>query len=208
MKPEVADFLKTFDALAPGEWFTLTTEKPATDFVQALQDERRGLFHWDVIESAPGRYRVEIARRRRKGPEGLSDFLMHEHDLIEDLLDRVKFFEYLDKPAEVARCLTELRCVLGRHMDMEESVLMPAIERKGADVPARLHVILAEHAQIKRLLKDAELQRADGNWSGLRKLLRKLGAAFEEHDEHEEELVAELRGRQEETLVDRLQRHV
>lgn len=55
--------LSTFDALAPGESFTLVNDHDPVPLRYQFEAERAGIFGWEYLERGPDLWRVEISRR-------------------------------------------------------------------------------------------------------------------------------------------------
>jgi uncharacterized protein (DUF2249 family) len=58
-----ATIFRTFDALEPGETFTLVNDHDPVPLHYQFQTQRTGAFRWEYAERGPSIWRVEISRR-------------------------------------------------------------------------------------------------------------------------------------------------
>ncbi|MBA3854788.1 MAG: hemerythrin [Gemmatimonas sp.] len=58
-----ATIFRTFDALAPGEQFTLVNDHDPVPLHYQFQTQRTGAFRWEYVERGPSVWLVEISRR-------------------------------------------------------------------------------------------------------------------------------------------------
>lgn len=58
-----ATIFRTFDALAPGESFTLVNDHDPVPLRYQFEAERAGAFEWEYLARGPEEWRVTISRR-------------------------------------------------------------------------------------------------------------------------------------------------
>ena len=178
------ELLETFDALGGGESFVLVAVAEARDLLLALQEDRPGLFEWDVLEAGP-LHRIEITRRPLARSPSVAELLEHEHARLEGILARTCALVDRERVGEGAQRFAEFRCGLERHMDMEEQVLLEEFGTlAGLDRRAALQV-RADHGELRELLKEASASLADGDVLSFREVTGELRALLVDHDARE-----------------------
>lgn len=144
--------LETFDALPAGEHFVLLHDHYPKPLLYQFMAERRGQFEWNVLQSRPGVFRVEIEKRAAPGARGVAGYLQTDHVRLDAFIAELEGRLDVGDLTAARPLFDDLACGLERHMQVEEQVLFPAFERvtgmRGGPVP----VMHQEHVQLRALL--------------------------------------------------------
>jgi uncharacterized protein (DUF2249 family)/hemerythrin-like domain-containing protein len=141
---------RTFDALGPEETLVLVSDHDPASLVPRFQAERPGRFDWNVLEAEPERFRVEIRRRAVEGPYSTSEYLQQDHRRLDGIVTRARSLAADRSFDEAARRFAEFACGLNHHIDMEENILFPVVERVTGPAGGPTTVMRMEHADIRQ----------------------------------------------------------
>jgi uncharacterized protein (DUF2249 family)/hemerythrin-like domain-containing protein len=170
--------LRTFDALPPGGAMVVMSDQDLKALLFQFQERRTLAFDWSVLLDDPDEHRVEVRRRPSRGPTGVVDYLSWDHRRLDAILVEVK--RLLERPgcAAAGPRFREFQCGLGRHIDMEEQILLPAFERVTGVGGNPMAVIYTEHEiahraclTIAELLEDDDQAAALAEVESLREML-------------------------------------
>jgi uncharacterized protein (DUF2249 family) len=147
--------LPLFEQLPRGQGLTLISDQGELEVLEFLQQQHAGEFDWYQLETGPGRWLLVLSRR----PAGVSrhrqvlEFMeadhRHIHELLADL-DRAARRGERDGIVEHAR---HLQTALGRHIKVEEEVLLPIIAERLGSPRGPAAVLRDEHIQIDAMVK-------------------------------------------------------
>ena len=127
-----ARVLAVFDALAPAETLVLLGGDASGDVLRGLQNERRGLFEWSVLEPGPAIWRIAISRRDgTTGPlRGVNEALSWDHDRLEAIEEAAFRKRGAGDLQGAYELYAEFAAGLRRHIGFEEELLFPAFEER------------------------------------------------------------------------------
>ena len=209
-----ARVLAAFEALAPGETLVLVGGDAGGDVLRSLQNERRGLFEWSVLEPGPAIWRIAIARRAgAAGPlRGVNEALSWDHDRLEAIEEAAFRKRAVGDLQGAYELYAGFAAGLRRHIGFEEELLFPALEEHTGFPPTAgpTAVMRAEHSEIKELLDRIEVGIGDAA-APVEELRSSFHAVLREHNFKEEEVLYpgadELLGAEEaDRLVGEIQR--
>jgi uncharacterized protein (DUF2249 family)/hemerythrin-like domain-containing protein len=183
------EIFRTFDELALGKAFILVTDHEPKPLLHQFQSERPGAFDWNVLESGPERFRIEIRRRSTSGPRAVREFLGDDHHRLDAILRRAAISAHAGSFADARASFAEFRCGLERHIEMEEQILFPSFEKETGITGGPTVVMHLEHLEIRRLMNaiGASLQAED--LAGLLETIREFTTLLEEHNVKEENVL-------------------
>lgn len=206
------EIFSTFDALAPGEAFILVNDHQPKPLLYQFQFERPGAFDWSVLEAGPEVFRVEIRRRSPAAPRGVREFLGEDNRRLDSILRNAARLAHDGSFAAALRSFGEFRCGLARHIEMEEQVLFPALERLTGRSGGPTAVLKMEHLEIQRLIAAIGASLRAEDLAGVLDKLPELATRLEEHNAKEENVLyptvdrAAGGDRERDELVQRMQR--
>jgi uncharacterized protein (DUF2249 family)/hemerythrin-like domain-containing protein len=154
--------LRTFDALTPGHAMIIVSDQDPKSLLFQFQERRALGFDWSVLRDAPPEYRVEVRRRATRGPVGVAEYLNWDHQRLDALLSEVHRRLERGSCAAATPRFAEYRCGLGRHIEMEEQILLPAFETVTGVGGNPMATIYTEHETAHRMCEEiAEALAAD-----------------------------------------------
>ncbi|MBI4615728.1 MAG: DUF2249 domain-containing protein [Planctomycetes bacterium] len=180
------EIFRTFDTLAAGGAFVLVNDHEPRPLLYQFQVERPGQFEWNVLETGPELWRVEIARRREVGSRSVSDFLGTDHRRLDAIAVEVDCLVHAGYFAEAQRRFAEFRCGLDRHIEEEEKVLFPLFEERTGSADGPTAVMRDEHVRIRRGMGQTATAIHDMDREGYAESTRALRELLEEHNRKEE----------------------
>jgi uncharacterized protein (DUF2249 family)/hemerythrin-like domain-containing protein len=170
--------LAGFDALRADQGVLLVSDHPPRAVLAHLQEERAGRFEWNVLESGPATYRIEVLRRPVEGPRQVRECLGEDHRRLDGILGEVERLVSARAFDEAGRRMSEFSCGLNRHIEIEERIMFPEFEDVTGGEFGPTNMMRAEHVEIRRFMAQAEtaVQAGDGNVfaravAGLRQVL-------------------------------------
>jgi uncharacterized protein (DUF2249 family)/hemerythrin superfamily protein len=178
-----------FDALSPDEAFVLLNDHDLTAVLRQFQIERPGRFDWNVLESGPEHFRVEIRRRIAVGPRSVNEYLGGDHRRLDQALaDVMQFFDARNWRLARER-FSEFTCGLNRHIDAEERVLFPRYEELDRANRGPTRVMRAEHIAIRELMDEVESALLAEDDKRASQWLQALAGDLESHNVKEESVL-------------------
>lgn len=186
------DTLRAFDALQPGQVFVMASAGDPRPVLRRLQSERPRQFEWSVLEAGPARYRIEIRRRARTGPRGVSEYLGWDHDRLACILSEVTRLVGDGAHADAARVFAEFACGLNWHIDAEEITLFPAFEQKTGILEGPTAVLRDDHRQIRRRMAEVADHLKAGDAAAAGRAITALDDILGQHNIMEEQVLYPL----------------
>lgn len=157
--------LMAFDALPPGERFTLRLERSPGALLALFQKERKGQFDWSPTAEGPKFFEVEISRRdsERGSLREVNEALAWDHDRLDGLESRAFKARERGDFVEAQALYAVFAFGLRRHIRFEEELLFPEFESRlglsSAMGPSA--VMRDEHREILECL--ARIERSIGD---------------------------------------------
>jgi hemerythrin-like domain-containing protein/uncharacterized protein (DUF2249 family) len=194
----VAAALAAFDTLAPGETLVVMSSLPAHDLLDALQQERKGLFEWTPGGSASGMHGIEVLRRDAipGSPRGVFEALAWDHDRLEALEQAAFGALEAGDPAKAQALFADFARGLGRHIRFEEEILFPAVESRAGFPPnaGPTAVMRAEHVEIRSCLSGITAALGAGG-AGATQIRARMTDVLGGHNLKEEQILYPLADR-------------
>ena len=184
---QIPEALAAFDALQAGERLVLVGDEIPRGLLSHLQQERPGLFDWNLLEGGPDRYRVEVARRVRARPRDVEECLGEDHRRLGRIFVEVERLLASGAFAEAARRIPEFACGMFRHIEIEERILFPEFEDVTGGEFGPTNALRADHLRIRRLVAQLEWEARAADSGACALTLEKLRRILTEHHVKEEE---------------------
>ncbi|HEY3354095.1 MAG TPA: DUF2249 domain-containing protein [Polyangia bacterium] len=181
--------LRTFDALAPGQAMVVRSDTDPKSILFQLQEQRTLSFDWSVLRDGPADYRVEVRRRPSQGPSGVAEYLSWDHQRLDAILLEVRRSLEKRSCAETLPRFADFRCGLGRHIEMEEQILLPAFESVTGVAGNPMAVVYTEHELAHRACEDVEAALRAGDRPGALLQVESLREMLLLHNLKEERLL-------------------
>lgn len=203
----LAQLFRAFDALSPSDSFVLTSDQDPKAFLFDFQAKRPASFEWNVLESGPESWRVEIRRRPSAGSRTVDEYLSTDHDRLDALLATVERNAEGGDFYDAGLRFGEFALGLDRHLGVEEALLFPLFE---PEAPDGIQEMKAQHASIRALLADIRSALSAEDTFGFLGATGDLRALLQSHHAKEEELVYPMTARkvgelERDSLVQRMQ---
>jgi len=151
----LATVVPLFEQLPRGHGITMISDTNEIEVLEFMQQQRAGEFDWFQLESGPGRWLLVLARR----PAGLPrrrrvlEFMETDHRQIHALLDELCAMARRGETPKVIEVAIHLQTCLGRHMRIEEEVLLPVVAERMGSPRGPAAVLRDEHLQINVLVQ-------------------------------------------------------
>ena len=172
--------LASFDALAPGGAVDLVVGLRPRPLLTALQDRRRGQLKFRTLQSFDRGIVLEM-RHVPPGHERPSDMLCSEHGQFEVELGAIRDMLLLTARQSAIERFGSLRSRLLHHMDAEEHLVFPQLERLGAELRGLLAVTRVEHHSIRESLEWLSDAISDGEPEPCARMLEDLLNLLDQH---------------------------
>lgn len=143
------EIVRHFDELAPGEAFVLVNSHAPRPLLKQFQSLRPNAFEWNVLESGPVVFRVEIQKRVQPQARTAHELLAADHRRLDALLTQA----LAAREAARVELFRFFAVGLTRHMHMEEGELFPVFERL-AGTPGPTAVMQHEHQLFRTALTE------------------------------------------------------
>lgn len=204
-----------FDALAPGESFTLVIDHDPKPLLYQFQNERKGIFDWSPLEESPESWRILITKRPPIDAVGRSvhDYLQWDHHRLDLLMEEVRSLLVAGSFPEAAGKYGEFATGLRRHIRMEEEALFPMFEElTGFGGAGPTAVMRIEHIEIEAILTEIAgiVGSPEPSAEKFETARTRLVAVLSDHNAKEEHVVypmtdRELVPRQRDDLIKQMQ---
>lgn len=183
--------LRVFDNLPPEGRVILVSDQEPKPLLHTFQAERPGAFEWNLLESGPGRFRVEIVRRRAEsGARAVTECLMTDHRRLDAILAEVESLVVAGHDEAAGHRFTEFACGLNRHIEMEETVLFPVFESAtGTASGGPTEVMRQEHAAIRGCMTAVAAAIRGGDAGAFRSAVMGLRETLGPHNVKEENIL-------------------
>ncbi|HET9114151.1 MAG TPA: hemerythrin domain-containing protein [Burkholderiales bacterium] len=173
--------------LQRGERIFLLTGLEPTLMMHSLNLQLRHRLNWQVIEEAPGKWKVSICRREDVAPASLMDILSRDHQRLDELFGLSLQLVNAGKVSEGIPLIMEFSDGLKRHVHVENDILVPAF--RGPDT-GPVATMLREHDDILAQMTIIESYCSDGDpvpaWE-LSPFLAILSGTMAKHENREEQ---------------------
>ncbi len=137
--------LQAVTELQRGASIDLLTGLEPTLMMHSLNLQLRHRLNWQVIEAAPGLWRVSIRHRDDVAPADLMDILSRDHQRLDELFGLSLQLVNAGRVAEGIPLIMEFSDGLKRHVHVENDILVPAF--RGPDT-GPVATMLREHDDI------------------------------------------------------------
>ncbi|MBI2933122.1 MAG: DUF2249 domain-containing protein [Planctomycetes bacterium] len=180
---------QAFDCLPAGGAFVLVNDHNPRPLLYQFQMERAGRFEWNVLESGPERFRVEIRRRETNGLRHVTEYLQTDHRRLDALLGVVERLVEAGSTAEASARFAEFACGLNHHIEAEEQLLFPTFEEATGTREGPTAVMRAEHVEIRGFMEAVghAIERQDRQ--GVAAFIRGLKGVLVPHNVKEEQVL-------------------
>lgn len=129
---DATEVLARFDDLEAGQTLLVRGATPLRPVLLALRASRRGQFEWTPTREGPGYWESEVTRRASQatGSRRLGDVLEWDHERL-DQLQKGAFAAWERGLTDLAwELYTRFANGLRRHIRVEETVVLPELERR------------------------------------------------------------------------------
>jgi len=186
-----ARVLREFDNLPPEGRVVLVSGQDPKPLLRTLQEERPGAFEWNLLEGGPGRFRVEIVRRRAEGAaRGVTECLMIDHRRLDTILTEAESLVGAGHFEPAGHRFSEFSCGLNRHIEMEETILFPVFERAaGIACGGPTEVMRQEHVAIRGFMAAAAAAIQGRDAGAFRSAVTGLRETLGPHNVKEEDIL-------------------
>jgi uncharacterized protein (DUF2249 family)/hemerythrin-like domain-containing protein len=181
--------LSAFDELKAGEAIVVIDGRAPSAWTGLLVERHPDGVDWSSLETGPDRYRTEIRRRAPGSPRSVSGYLGQDHDRLDEILPDVERRLAAGDVAGARERFAEFTCGLDRHIEAEEQVLFPDVERRTGMIGGPTAVMRAEHVEIRAWMAGAADALAAEDASGFRAALQRLRSVLVQHNMKEEHVL-------------------
>ena len=183
---QMAAFQAVMELQRGGRIYLLTGLEP-TLMMHSLNLQLRHRLNWQVIEDAPGKWRVSIRHREDVAPTDLMDILSRDHQRLDELFGLSLQLVNAGKVSEGIPLIMEFSDGLKRHVHVENDILVPAFRGPNTGPVATM---LREHDDILEQLTIIESYCSAGEsvptWE-LSPFLAILSGTMAKHENREEQ---------------------
>jgi uncharacterized protein (DUF2249 family) len=178
--------LREFDGLEPGKAFVLVSDHEPRGLLAELQATRSRQFEWNVVETGPEVYRIEIERRTSSSSRDVSEYLGRDHDRLDAILEDALRRAAGGDVAGARASFGEFASGLVHHIKAEENVLFPAFEQLTGMRGGPVVVMHHEHRMIGRLLETGKAALAADDPKAFASAVAELVSVLGPHNAKEE----------------------
>ena len=181
-----ARILSAFESLGTDGRVVVIDNRDARRLLERLEAHHPGSVEWTSLEAGPDRYRVEIRRRSPDAVRTVSDYLGYDHRRLDGMLPAVGTLVAAGDLEHAREQFAEFSCGLSRHIDAEEQVLFPDMERRTERSAGPTMVMRAEHVEIRNWMECAAAALKAEDADGFRSALQGMQGVLEQHNVKEE----------------------
>ena len=176
--------------LRHGESATLKTNEDPGIIMKSLEIQLRRGIHWEVIESGPPVWTVNVQRRDDVDAADLVDLLTRDHLRIDKLFAKALHLTNANNIEEALPYFRQYAEALRRHLGVEDELLVPRFElprSPGGDDPTS--IMLHEHQQIleQTVMMEELIDSGMGDAGMLAPFFAMLSGQLAKHEYREEE---------------------
>ncbi len=181
--------LRAFDALEPGEHLIVVEVKDSRLLLRQLQLDRPAEFEWNVLAELNKCSRIEIRKRAGSLLRNVTEYFEADHQRLNSILVGVVDAVRTDCLDEASERSAEFNCGIHRHINAEESVLFPLMEKAYGLAIGPKTVMGAEHCDIRRLTDSMSTTLETRNIDAFLKTAIDLSEVLVRHDMKEERIL-------------------
>lgn len=184
-----SEIFRTFNALDLGEALVLVNDHDSKPLLYQFQVEHPGGFEWSVLEAGSERFRIEIRRRTAEGSRNVTEYLEEDHRRLDAILLDADRLAVSGSFAEASKRFAEFACGLNRHIDAEENVLFPTLEKLTGMVTGPTTVMRVEHIEIRRWMGAVAAALETRDVAGFKEAVNGLTGILSSHNMKEEQML-------------------
>ncbi len=150
----LATIINTFNALAPGEEFTVSCNESLFPLLADFQKQFWGTYDWQPLLNGPDYWKGTIIKRHNKDIifNNIKHFMEMDHARCDQLYAAGEAAILDDRMESGKELLEAFALGMERHFRMEEQIFFPAIEERTGMTQGPTQVMRMEHNQMRNVL--------------------------------------------------------